>query len=126
LDTVPGDYNLELIEEINKKGIPTILIDRKSDRMSSDSVTTNDTKAGYCITKYFIQNGRKNIAFLRSINDLSVAKDRLRGYKDALKDNGIDVNNDFIINNVKDNNPKEILDKVKNLINSGKKNRWNS
>ncbi len=45
--------------------------------------------------KQLIDYGHQNIAFIGAKSNLNVSKDRLRGYKQALLDNGIEVKGVF-------------------------------
>lgn len=98
LDSVPGNHNLDLIKNISEKRIPVVFIDRRCDQINADSVITNDKKAGYSITQYMINNGRKNIAFIGSVAELAVANDRYIGYKNALGDSKIRINHNLLLN----------------------------
>jgi len=52
-------------------------------------VTTNDFECGYILTKHFIEQGCKNIAYLSISNNLAIMNNRVEGYKKALEESGI-------------------------------------
>ncbi|MCB0748143.1 MAG: LacI family DNA-binding transcriptional regulator, partial [Ignavibacteriae bacterium] len=58
IDSVPGNHNLDLLEELSENGMPIVFVDRKCKKINADSVTTDDIKAGYTITKYFLKNNK--------------------------------------------------------------------
>ncbi len=77
--------------EINK-GIPIILIDRRIEQAKLDLVASNDREASFQIVNYIFQMGHRHVAIIKGVNDLSITKDRLSGYIDALNQNGIELN----------------------------------
>lgn len=89
-------------DSFNSIDVPIVLtsvntISKKAkDRYSS--VGIDNVKSAYEATKYLINKGHKNIAIiLGEGNDMGVSWWRLKGYKKALDDNQINVNDDFII-----------------------------
>ncbi len=119
IDSVPGNHNIDLLQDITDKGLPIVFIDRKCDEILADSVTTNDVKAGYSITKYFIERGKRKIAFVGAIEKLSVAYNRFLGYKKALSDYKIKFNKKLIIPIDYEIDDKILMNKVRKFINSG-------
>lgn len=78
---------LTSVNTISKKG---------KDKYSS--VGIDNFKSAYEATKYLINRGHENIAIiLGEGNDMGVSWWRLKGYKKALDDSKINVNDDFII-----------------------------
>lgn len=61
-----------------------VLFDRLSDQINCDRVGVDDQKITYHVTKQLIEKGYKKIAFLSSINNLNLGKDRRKGYLKAL------------------------------------------
>ena len=60
-------------------------------------VYVNDCKASEDITQYLIDLGHKRIAFVGGQPDHESSKGRKAGYQAALRNNHIDVDNDFIL-----------------------------
>ena len=61
------------------------------------SLVDNDNiKAGYDATKYFIDQGYQKIAFLAGNKELVVSQDRFAGYKQALKEAAIPLNESLV------------------------------
>lgn len=83
--------------EIIKQNKPLILFDRTHDDLKVPTVTLDDFKAGYLATQHLIDQGYKKIAFLTTIHQIKIFNDRLRGYKTALLDNNLSINEDHII-----------------------------
>ncbi len=88
-------YNLEMAEEMKKADIAVTLLDRDichfPQRSEFDLVCIDNFKAGYDLTSHFIKNGCKKIDFVAGPRMVSSIRQRLMGYKQALEDNGIEV-----------------------------------
>ena len=64
---------------------------------SSPCVFINDHHAAESITQHLIDQGHQKIGFLCGDSDHNSSQERLKGYKAALKNNGIRVNSQLII-----------------------------
>jgi len=98
ISTVISDLNspsVYLLEEFKKKNIPVIFIDIKIDGLDFDYVETDNFEAGYEATKYFIEKGHRKIGIILSRN-VNTVKERLEGYRNALRDYGIEFNQLYI------------------------------
>ncbi|MBQ4820741.1 LacI family DNA-binding transcriptional regulator [Aquimarina sp. MMG016] len=80
------------------QGIPIMMIDRVTDKIASDKVIVNDKEGAYNATNHFIQTGCKNIAIVSNIHRLSVGKLRLEGYKQALLEANLMIDDALILN----------------------------
>lgn len=77
---------------------PFILIDRDFPHLGAHFVGTDDHAAGTIATRHLLNTGKRRIAHIAG-PPLSPGADRLRGYKDALKEHGIAVRQSYIISN---------------------------
>lgn len=89
---------VEALQEISESQIPLVLFDRVSDFISCDKVIVDDFEAGYKTTKYFLNLGCQNIAFVSPIGNSSVGKLRLAGYKKALEEAGKPYDEKLVVN----------------------------
>ncbi|OUR97603.1 LacI family transcriptional regulator [Flavobacteriales bacterium 33_180_T64] len=80
--------DVEHINAILQQNIPIVLFDRVSDKINTDKVIIDDFDAAYQATKYLLSEGRKHIALISDIDELSVGKLRTNGYLEALKEAG--------------------------------------
>ena len=85
------------IQEIISQGMPVVMFDRVTNDVFCDKVIIDDQQAAYDAIQYFISNGFKKIALLTTVDYVSVGKLRTEGYLKALRDNGIEVNEDLIV-----------------------------
>lgn len=90
-----NDYNH--LKEITDQGIPLVMFDRVTDEIECDKVIINDREGAYLAVKKLIANGRKKIALITTDNYLSIGKQRTDGYCDALRDHGLEVNENLIL-----------------------------
>ncbi|MHA2030878.1 MAG: LacI family DNA-binding transcriptional regulator [Candidatus Kariarchaeaceae archaeon] len=80
----------ESIKSILKKSIPIVALDIKVENGLIPSIAPNHYRVIYSGVEYLINMGHKNIYFLSEPETLGgIFKDRISGYKDCLKDNGI-------------------------------------
>jgi GntR family transcriptional regulator, arabinose operon transcriptional repressor len=93
-------YNEMVVEKMQAAGMAVICVDRDvvsfPERSKLALVTYDNRRAGYLVTDHLIKQGRKRIAFIGSPFVSSAASDRLRGYCDALEDNGLTVEKSMI------------------------------
>lgn len=76
--------------------VPVVAIGQKVDFVSS--IYHNDYGASYAMTARLVEKGHKNIAFIGVPEwDEAVGCERLRGFKDCLKDNNISFNPDWVL-----------------------------
>lgn len=73
------------IKVLNDK-IPIVMFDRILEGVNCDKVIIDDFAATYDATKALLNEGRKNIILINHINQLSVGKLRVEGYKKAIED----------------------------------------
>ena len=88
-------------EELLDKGVPLIFFDRVFDHPQCTSIVIDNFKAGYEVTKHLISQGSKRIAHITASLKRNVYADRLKGYKQALSDNGIAFDESLVfVNNL--------------------------
>jgi LacI family transcriptional regulator len=78
------------LERLHERGVPLIFFDRICSGIPTTKFITNDYESAYEATKHLLQQGCKKISFLMLSKELSITKERLRGYKDAIKAAGLD------------------------------------
>jgi LacI family transcriptional regulator len=84
------------VKDLLDRKYPFVLISRKVKDLDSNIVSVNHYKSAKMAVNYLIKKGHKKIAhFTVEENTIGVIN-RLKGYKDALKENKIKFNKDFI------------------------------
>lgn len=77
------------LTKLHERGFPLVFFDRVCPDIPTTKFITNDYESGFEGTKHLIQQGCRKIAFLMLSKELSITKDRYRGYLDALKQAGL-------------------------------------
>ncbi|TDW49829.1 LacI family transcriptional regulator [Flavobacterium sp. 270] len=90
-----GDFHH--ITEVINQGMPVVMFDRVTNDILCDKVIIDDKAAAYEAVQSLIDNGRKKIALVTTVDYVSVGKLRTDGYEKALLDNGLSFNEDLII-----------------------------
>jgi len=97
--TPPFSENAELIAHLDEQGVSFVRI-ISSDTEPSDMERTiyiNDRQAAYNITQHLIGLGHRKIAFFNGETSHKSSGERLEGYKQALQENGIEQDKDWIL-----------------------------
>jgi LacI family transcriptional regulator len=92
--TLHGFYGME------DQRTPFILVDRDFPHLCAHFVGTDDHAAGLMATRHLLSTGKRRIAHIAG-PELAPGADRLRGYKDALKERGIVIREQHIISNAR-------------------------
>jgi len=77
-------------------GLPVVLLDRFFDHLDIPYVTSDNYRGAYEGVCHLIQNGHSKIGYVQGIPDSKPNLERLRGYKDALRDNGVSFSSALI------------------------------
>lgn len=92
-------YDTKTLKHFNilfRKDIPVVFFDRVAQNIDCMSVVIDNYRAGYEATSHLIGQGSKRIAFLGGNLLRNVYSERLRGYRQALDENGIDFNKQLV------------------------------
>ena len=90
-----NDFNH--LKEVTEQGIPLVLFDRVTDEIVCDKVIINDKEAAYKAVEKLIQSGKKRIALFTTEHYLNVSKKRADGYKEALRDYNLKLDDDLVL-----------------------------
>jgi LacI family transcriptional regulator len=91
-------YNkLDHFKTVEALGVPLVLFDRLSDEIDCDKISFEDRKSAYQATQHFIHKGRSKIALITTETHLSIGMEREMGYREALKDNGFEIDERLIL-----------------------------
>jgi LacI family transcriptional regulator len=95
-------YDTEDIDHFDMvldKNIPLIFFDRVFEHPKCTSIVIDNYKAAYEVTQHLIDQGSKRIVHISASLKRNVYIDRLRGYKQALLDNGIPYDENLVFFN---------------------------
>lgn len=82
----------ELIKELKKQGIKTVLISPQELKKDDYLVYVDEEKAAFEITEHIINLGHEKIAFLGALQTHKAATERENGFRRAVEKHGLDVN----------------------------------
>jgi LacI family transcriptional regulator len=88
--------DFSFFKELNQKGLPIVFFDRIVDEIETHKVAADNFKGAYDATVHLIKNGYRRIAAVSNPEVLSITRERLAGYKAALADHDIEINESLI------------------------------
>jgi LacI family transcriptional regulator len=90
--------DLAHLEDLHKRGLPIVFFDRVPESIETHKVTADNKAGAYNATAHLIRSGAKKIAHISSSAHLSISIERLEGYTDALHENGLIADKQYIKN----------------------------
>ncbi len=78
--------NFDHFKKVIEKGIPLVLFDRNTNELEVSQIVIDDYYGAYEATKHLISQGCRRIVHFTSPKKISIYRERLRGYEDAIKD----------------------------------------
>ena len=89
--------DLNHLRNLRKKNIPIVFFDRVPNDFEADHVVIDDYNGAYQAVKHLIDTGCRQIAHLGTTRDMGIGRDRYNGYIQAIKDHGLPVNEELIV-----------------------------
>jgi len=89
-------HNFSHFKELHERGLPIVFFDRIVNEIETHKVIVDNFKGTYDATVHLLSRGYKRIAALAFGELLSISHERIAGYKAALADNGIEINDALI------------------------------
>lgn len=89
-------HNIDHLQRLRNQGLPIVFFDRVSNEMDTHKVIADNFNGAYEATTHLLQSGFKRIAHITSSANTSITGERLAGYKKALTDHQLDINEDYI------------------------------
>jgi len=86
---VESETHDKRIERLSSEGFPFVLIGRYEPIDAVCSVDNDNIGAAFMATDYLIRIGRRRVAYIGGPAGLTVTRDRLQGYKNALESHGV-------------------------------------
>ena len=108
----------EQIKELEAEGFPLVVIDRILENVDANYVTVNNTGGGYKAVDYLINLNHRHIGFVsHCFWKTSSVKDRFAGYKKALKEYQLPLEEKNILSyNPYDINKKATIDMISRYL----------
>ena len=91
------DQTAPIYDELTKRGTPTVLLGHRAAFCSTFvNVETNDIAASFAATQHLLELGHKRIAYFAGPNAAPSSLERLEGYRRALREAGMEVDDKLI------------------------------
>lgn len=82
--------------DLKSHNIPLVFFDRANDSLGMPSVVIDDFRGAYAATEHLVRQGYRRIAHIAGQQHMKIFHDRLEGYKAALTDLGLGVQERWI------------------------------
>jgi DNA-binding LacI/PurR family transcriptional regulator len=89
--------NFDHLRSFISQGVPLVFFDRICAEIESHRVVTDDEFGSFLATEHLIKTGCRNIAHYAAPQNLLIGQGRLIGYKKALSEYGLKLNEEIII-----------------------------
>lgn len=87
----------EHIKHIQDMGVPLVLFDRTTKELEVSKVVADDADAAFKIIQHLIHGGARKIALITGPEQLSIGKNRMKGYLKAMTINKLEINTEYIV-----------------------------
>lgn len=84
------------VQYLKERNIPFVLLDRHFPEIQTDFVATNNYKASYDAGVHLVKNGYSRIGIIAYDSNMYHMEERVRGYKHALRDSGVDFQESWL------------------------------
>ncbi|MFL0683088.1 MAG: LacI family DNA-binding transcriptional regulator [Algoriphagus aquaeductus] len=108
--------DFEHFSSLLDKGYPIVFFDRVPDIPGAIHVIVDDYSGAYEATKHLILQGYSRIVHLAGPSNLKISQERIRGYENALRDFGMEVNPDYIVESRTDGEAQKITSHLLNTL----------
>lgn len=94
---IPEDRSGEAYQTLKAWEIPVVAVDRAPQGLSVDLVSTSNREGVREAVGHLLGHGYREIAFINGAEGLSITRDRLDGYREAMREAGVPVREAHII-----------------------------
>ncbi|WP_221394720.1 LacI family DNA-binding transcriptional regulator [Dyadobacter sp. NIV53] len=89
--------NIDHFIELQEQGIPVVLFDRVIDTLQTHKVRVDDYKGAFEATEHLIAQGCRRIAHIAGPKTVSITRNRVDGYKEALRKHDIPFREEWVL-----------------------------
>lgn len=90
-------YNTDYLEELERKGVSVVLLDRDTPKSEMDGVFMDNFSGAYQSVRAFISNGHTRIAMIAGPDTSTSGKERMAGYCAAMREAGLPIRSECIL-----------------------------
>lgn len=84
-------------QQVIDSGLPFVFFDRCIENIGASCVSVNDKTSSMKATQHLIDHGYKKIGYLSGPQNVSIGKERLEGYLEAMKASNLPVQEEWIV-----------------------------
>jgi LacI family transcriptional regulator len=92
-----SDHSAKLLQTICEADVPVVIVDRKVADRSIDHVLTDNEQGGYLAGRYLLQLGHRHIGCIVGPENVTLSRDRLTGFRQALAEAQIELIDTHIV-----------------------------
>jgi len=107
--------NYTHLRESIENGTPIVMFDRVPTSIACDKVVTDNINSASNTVEFLYKKGHKKIAFISTMSDLHIGKQRLLGYKKGLEKVGLKFDENLVLN-VFEKDYKKYVKQVKPFV----------
>lgn len=86
---VAAGISTELVNDLEQRRVPLVVVDREVPGVEVDTVMTNHGQGGCLATQHLIDLGHRRIACIAGNSEVSPSAERVTGYRRSLEDNSL-------------------------------------
>jgi LacI family transcriptional regulator, galactose operon repressor len=99
---VPASHDHAYLHDERRAGTALVFVDRPASNLDADTVVSDNVGGAKQAVRHLLDHGHRRIGFLGDLLSISTARERLNGYKQALAAEGLAVEEDLIVTEVRD------------------------
>jgi LacI family transcriptional regulator len=84
-------------EKLKEIGVPLVFFNRECNDVTTNKVTIDNTRAAYEAVSHLVDIGCRKIAYIGGPEILQINANRIEGYKNAMKDNGLEIPENYLV-----------------------------
>jgi D-fructose-responsive transcription factor len=86
----------QIAKDISRLGIPVVYIDRRIEGDNVSWVASDNYQGAFDLVNHMCQKGINEICYIGGLKGISTSRNRLKGYREALKANGIPYRSELV------------------------------
>ena len=94
---VAAGISTELVNDLRRRRVPLVVVDREIPGAEVDTVLTNHAQGGRLATQHLVDLGHKRIACISGSSEVSPSGQRLIGYREVLEANGFPFDENLVL-----------------------------
>jgi LacI family transcriptional regulator len=94
---VPAGSSNDTVTYLQERNTPVVVLDRHVSDVRVDTVRGESLQGAYILTRHLLDLGHRRIAVLSGPVEISTARDRVEGYRQAFAEAGLDIDPGWVM-----------------------------